>query len=372
LKLDRIVPADAIEEYERLRYAWRGDDFEFNLLRRLGQLYLAEQDYRNGLRTLRQLVSHFREHKDAQFVTQEMADAFSTLYLGGAADVLPPVTAIALYDEFRELTPPGEKGEEMVRKLADRLVAVDLLDRAGKLLEEQIEFRLKGTDKARVGAQLALIRIMANEPDQALKALEDSNSPGLPEDLLTKRRHLRARALMDQAKSDVALQLLQHDESIDAQRLRAEIFWDAQDWPRAAQVFGRLIRADGARPQSGLSEKQALSVLNYAIALTLSDNERGVRRVRDDYGTPMEGTTYRDAFQLITAQKTADAVNARDVAAKVQDAENFQSFLTEYRDRLKTQTLSELFSAPTPADPELGAAPEASAETAPEASAGGV
>jgi hypothetical protein len=212
---------------------------------------------------------------------------------------------------------------------------------------------------------------MAKEPEQALKALEDSVSPSIPEDLLTKRRHLRARALMEQAKSDVALHLLEKDDSLDAQRLRAEIFWNAQDWPRAAQVFGRLIRADGARPQSELSEKQALSVLNYAIALTLSDNERGVRRVRDDYGVPMDGTSYRDAFRLITAQKTADAVNARDVAAKVQDAENFQSFLTEYRDRLKTQTMSELFSGPTPAEPALGAAPAASADASPDAPAPG-
>ncbi len=36
-----------------------------------------------------------------------MASEFRDLYLGGAADKLSPLTAIGLYDEFRELTPPG-------------------------------------------------------------------------------------------------------------------------------------------------------------------------------------------------------------------------------------------------------------------------
>ena len=56
------------------------------------------------------------------------------LFVEDKADSMSPITAIALYDEFRELTPPGKKGAEMVRRLADRLVDVDLLDRAAELL----------------------------------------------------------------------------------------------------------------------------------------------------------------------------------------------------------------------------------------------
>ena len=42
-----------------------------------------------------------------------MIDFFASLYLEDKADSMSPITAIALYDEFRELTPPGEKGAEM-------------------------------------------------------------------------------------------------------------------------------------------------------------------------------------------------------------------------------------------------------------------
>ena len=60
-----------------------------------------------------------------------------------------------------------------VAELADRLVEVDLLDRAAELLESQVRYRLAGPLKARVGARLAVIRLLDRAPDQAMKALAD-------------------------------------------------------------------------------------------------------------------------------------------------------------------------------------------------------
>ena len=73
LKLKRIEPAEAIDELEQLRFAWRGDRFEFTLLRRLGRLYLATGKYREGLRTLRQAATHFRDYPEAKEITENMA-----------------------------------------------------------------------------------------------------------------------------------------------------------------------------------------------------------------------------------------------------------------------------------------------------------
>ena len=52
-----------------------------------------------------------------------------------------------------------ETGDDMIRKLADRLVSVDLLDRAGDLLNHQVRERLEGEDKSRVGMRLAMIHL---------------------------------------------------------------------------------------------------------------------------------------------------------------------------------------------------------------------
>ena len=340
LKLQRIGRPEAIEELETLRFAWRGDEFEFNLLRRLGDLYLAEEGYREALRTLRQAATHFRTHEEAAAVTQLMADTFSKLYLEGAADALQPITAIALYEEFKELTPAGPLGDEMIRKLADRLVAVDLLDRAARLLQGQVEFRLKGVEKTRVGAQLALIHTMALEYDKALAALEASATPGLPPELAQQRRHLRAKALVGMERVDDALALLEDDDSVDADLLRADVFWQRREWPNAAQTYRRLVRASGVSPGQPLDAAQTRYIFNLAISLTLSGNERAVARLRRDYGAPMAESELKDAFQLIASPAELGFIDHRTIGEKVSEAENFQNFMAAYRERLKKGELS--------------------------------
>lgn len=345
LKLDKATRAEAISAYEKLRYVWRGDDFEFGLLRRLGHLHLEAGDFRNGLRTLRQAATYFREHRESPLVTQEMTDSFAKLYLDGGADALPPVSAIALYDEFKELTPAGAKGDEMIRKLADRLVSVDLLDRGAELLESQIEFRLQGPEKARVGSRLAVIRLMANQPERALATLDATESPGLPADLATARRYLRARAAVLVGQADKALALLDKDEAAEAERLRADIFWAKQDWANAAQVLGRQVKALGITFKQPLNDKQGLAVLKLTVALALSGNERGLSRARTDFGPLMAESPYADAFRLIASPTETGLIDYQTVAGKVKEAENFQSFMSDYRERLKTNKLSELFAS---------------------------
>jgi len=340
LKLGQIDRIEAIKELEDLRFAWRGDKLEFNLLRRLGELYLKVGDYRNGLRTLRQAATHFRDDKKAPEITEEMTKAFTGLYLNNEADSLQPITAIALYDEFKELTPPGELGDEMIRKLADRLVDVDLLDRAAALLQAQVEFRLKGLEKARVGTQLALVHILAREYDQGIAALDESNIKDLPEDLVVQRRHLRARALMGLQQVEDALTLLKDDQSHDAELLRTEIYWNDKNWGRAAKSLRKLVKSTGAKPHKPVDDKQGEYVLNLAVAMTLSGDEQGIARMRADYGAAMDETSYRDAFRLIASTDNLGLINYSAIASKVTDVENFKSFMTAYQERLKERKLS--------------------------------
>ncbi|HXP95717.1 MAG TPA: tetratricopeptide repeat protein, partial [Telmatospirillum sp.] len=147
LKMGRITPQIAADKLDRLRFSWREENFEFGLLRRLGELQSQAGDYPNALRSLRSLINNYPDNKGTPAVSKMMSDTFSKLYLDGAADIMSPVSAIGLYDEFRDLTPTGAKGDEMIRRLADRLAAVDLLDRAADLLKHQVSFRLQGLDK---------------------------------------------------------------------------------------------------------------------------------------------------------------------------------------------------------------------------------
>jgi hypothetical protein len=338
LKLGRIKPQEAVKRLDRLRFAWREENFEFSLLKRLAELQIKGGDYGDALRSLRSLATNFPDHKNANQVSQLMSDTFSHLYLDGAANSLAPVSAIGLYDEFRDLTPTGAKGDEMIRKLADRLAAVDLLDRAAELLKHQVSYRLQGLDKARVGAQLALLDLLNRQPQATLDALQASDMDGLPADLQRQRRQLRARALADLNRVPEAIAQLNGDNSPEAGQLRAEIYWVKQDWPNAAAIFESMV----PRPERGVTfdDGAAKLVLGWATALALANDERGLASLRRNFAPAMAGTPYQSGFTLLTSAIDREIPDMPAVAAKIKEAEGFRTFMSDYKKRVHSGGLS--------------------------------
>ena len=340
LRLDRLTLPEATEELEKQRFAWRGDAREFELLRRLGDMYLEQEKYRPALQTLRQAATHFRDYPEAKTVTKLMSDTFNGLYLDDKADALAPVTAIAIYEEFKELTPAGSRGDSMIQKLADRLVGVDLLDQAAALLEGQIKFRLQGAERARVGARLALIHLLRRKPADAERVIRSTESGGLTPELAQQRIHLLSQSLMGQRRFAESLAQIENDLTMEGELLRTEIYWTMGNWNDAVQSLQRVVTASGARRGEALSRKQARHLLNLATAMTLSGNERGLARVRANFGTAMAGTEYARAFSLIAERPSMGLISPDSVNARVAVAQNFKSYLTAYRERLEKDPLS--------------------------------
>ena len=342
LATKKITTDEVIKDLEGLQFDWRGGDFEFDVLRKLSRYYMEANKYKNGLRALRSAAAYFPEHKLAPEVAEEMSDVFNELYLNDGADIMPPVEALGLFDEFRELTPSGKNGDTMIRKLADRLAQVDLLGRAAELLQRQIDFRLKGAEKAQVGARLATIRVLNKEPKLALDALQKSNVTGLPPLLVAERLKLQARALIDLGRQREALEILKDDKSREADLLRNEVFWKAKEWSESVSVLRRLVRSTEAAPGKPLDERQALFVLNLGVALALAGYDKGSAKLMADYGSAMDNTTLKDAFRLIASPGATGLVDFRSVAGKVKTVSNFKSFMAGYKERLKEGRLSQL------------------------------
>lgn len=367
-KIDAKQAASALEA---LRFVWRGTDFEFDLLYRLGELYLASDQPRRGLTTLRQAATNYPTNPRAKNATDAMAQAFRDLYLGNKADNLPPLTAVALYDEFRELTPSGIDGDRMITALADRLVKVDLLDGAAKLLENQVTKRLAGLDKARAGTRWAAVSLLDNKPDEALKAIKESEVDGMPPDLLSQRRRLQGRALFETGDTLQGLSLIRNDNSLDGLWLKADLQWRQREWPAAAAALGDLIRAEAARleldlpseptaedvaadPAAALvdpvdtksvseqrdqlfTEKLAPLVLNQATALSLANDRGGLRRLGRAFGPAMAKGPYATAFATLTSPS---ANLADSITAAMQSVDQLGAFVEDYRTRLREASLS--------------------------------
>jgi tetratricopeptide (TPR) repeat protein len=340
LKRGLISAGEAITQLEKLRFAWRGEDFEYQVLKRLSELMVADGRYAEALRLMRNVVSSFPEHPDIPTIQQAMSDTFEKLFLGGLADNLSAFAAIGLFDEFQDLTPSGTKGDEMIRKLADRLAQVDLIDRSADLLRHQVRFRLNGVEKARVGARLAFLQLSDRKPGPALEALDASEVPDQPADLYDQRRYMRVRALADLGRSAEALALILNDNSDKAKELRAEIFWEQKRWPEVVSAMEQMVEPPlGNLP---IEPKLARRLVDLATAMILAHDERGLARLRRNYGAKMAKTEFREAFALLTAEPERGIIDPASVADKIKQVQSFQGFMAEWTKRMQTQGLSSI------------------------------
>ncbi len=339
LAQNQLKHPEAIEALEKLRYAWRGDDLELDLMHRLGRLYIAEKDFRKGLEVMRQAVTYYPESQLAPETAKDMNEEFARLFLEGGADDLSPVTALGLFNDFRELTPMGPKGDEVIRRLADRLVGVDLLDQAGQLLEHQVNYRLKGEEKARVAARLAVIRLLDRKPADALKALRKSQWSPLPEDLAKERRRLEARSLSDLDRYDEALAALGQDDGRDGQALRAEIFWRWKKWPEAAKSFASLL-GESWKSDDKLDAGTRRLVMQQAVSLSLANRYDELQILRKAYGRHVQGTPDEQAFDVITADVNHTGTNFRQLASTIAQISELETFMTSYKEKLSQGNLS--------------------------------
>jgi hypothetical protein len=335
LKENRTTPQQAAERVEKLRYIWRGDALEFAVLRRLGELELSTGDVRHGLERLRDLIALNPQSREVPAVTRQMAGAFQKYFLEGGADKLSPITAIGLFNQFRNLIPQGTDGDRMLRNLADRLIKVDLLEQAADLLDYQIKNRLDGEAKAETGARLAFTRLLDSKPEDALTALKDTELPNLPIELIRDRDRLAARALADLNRPAEALKRVAEDYSPDADVLRAEINWKAANWRAAADALER-IAGDPPAGNTPMAEDDARRVLRYAAALALAKDQAGLDLARAKYGPAMSRGTYKDIFAVLASDRVGQISDVRDVQARLASTAPFDTFLRSYRQRLIT------------------------------------
>jgi hypothetical protein len=334
----RIDRPTALAALDGLRFSWRGGPFEFELLRRIGLLKIEDGDYSGGLASLKQALAVLPNSPEAAATASELKQAFADVFMGPQAESIPPLKALAVYDEYKDLMPDGDKGDAITRKLADRLAAVDLLDRAAGLLETQAKTRLRGLDKARIMTRVALLRLLDRKTEAVLAALDTSVDQTLPAELTRQRQELRARALIELGKAAEALSALDGDTSADADKLRVDIAVKTQNWGEAAKLFTRLA---GDLPADGtLADDAARDVLSGAVALTLAHDAAGVAALRDKFAAAMAKTRFKDGFDIVAGADTGGTADMRELTSRLAQIPELQSFLANYRQMVAQRGVS--------------------------------
>ena len=327
------VPRDeAIAELETLAAIWRGDATEIETLQMLGRAYTDEGRYRDAFQVMRTAILAHPNAEMTRHIQEEAATTFDSLFLAGKGDALPAIDALAMFYDFRDLTPMGRRGDEMIRRLADRLVSVDLLKQATDLLKHQVEHRLQGAARAQVAARLAAIYLMDRKPDRALAALRATRTSELSNDLRNQRLMLEARALSEAGRHEVAIEVVANVPGREAIRLRSDIYWAGKQWAKAAEQIELLY---GGRWQEfePLNDKERLDVLRAAVGYSLGDDTLGLARFREKYAAKMGDGPDRRAFDVLTSPAGPGDGEFNEIARALRAADTLETFLRDLRAR---------------------------------------
>jgi tetratricopeptide (TPR) repeat protein len=351
---------DVISELETLTTIWRGDETEIEGLQILARLYTEEGRYRDAFYVMRSAMTAHPDWDMTRRIQQEAAATFDALFLAGKGDSLPAIEALALFYDFRELTPIGRRGDEMIRRLADRLVSVDLLDQAAELLQYQVDNRLQGAARAQVATRLAVIYLMNRKADRALAVLRSTRSADLSNDLRDQRLLLEARALSDTGRHDLALEVIADVDGRAAIRLRSDIYWADRRWRQAAEQI-ELMYGERWKEWQPLNDVERADILRAEVGYALAEDALGLGRFREKYAAKMAQTPDAHVFDVAASSLSSNGTEFGDIAHAAAATDTLDGFLRDLQARYPESSAI----PPTATPPDASAAAPAPAAAAP-------
>jgi tetratricopeptide (TPR) repeat protein len=336
-KRGELSQAEVLRELELLSVMWRGDGIEVRTLQMLSKVYSDTGRYAESFaatRTATRLQPNSPESRQAQDAASAL---FTQLFLGPRGDDMPPVDALSVFYEYRELTPIGRRGDEMIRRLADRLVGVDLLDQAAELLQYQIDKRLEGAARAQVAARLAMVYLINRKPDRAIAALRSTRIADLSGELRQQRLLLEARAQSDIGRHDLALDIVSNIPGREAIRLRSDIYWAQRQWREASEQI-ELYFGDRWRDFKPLNAAEKGDIIRAVVGYALAEDAIGLSRFREKYAPLMSGEADRLAFDTASKPVASNSAEFALIARMAANVDTLDGFIREMKTRFPDAT----------------------------------
>ena len=336
-KRDEISREDTLRELETLAITWRGDALEVQALEMLASIYADSGRFAESFGAVR-IANLLAPNLEVARQGQDAASAlFAQLFLGPKGDDLPAIDALGMFYEYRDLTPIGRRGDEMIRRLADRLVAVDLLDQAAELLQYQVDKRLEGAARAQVAARLSMVYLTNHKPERAIDALRSTRIADLSGELRQQRLLLEARAQSDVGRHELALDIISNINGREAIRLRSDIYWAARQWRESAEQI-ELYYADRWRDFKPLNASEKSDIVRAVVGYALAEDVIGLTRFREKYMPLMSSGADRAAFELASKPVGSTGADFAQIAKMAASVDTLEGFLHDMRTRYPDAT----------------------------------
>ncbi|HLB97261.1 MAG TPA: hypothetical protein VJK90_06335, partial [Acetobacteraceae bacterium] len=157
LAAGELTPAQAAATLEKRLYAWRGDATELAQRLHIAALQSEAAMPRPALSLLRETDTLFPDAHEQVRAAEH--DVLAAMLQSGAGRGLSPLDMVALVAENEDLLTGQDASNTLTPVLVDKLMALDLPDRAAPLLQHLMERSSDDDAKAGLGARLADLRL---------------------------------------------------------------------------------------------------------------------------------------------------------------------------------------------------------------------
>jgi len=265
----RLDWISAVQRLSQLRFVWRGDKYEQQLLMAMGIAYQQNHDVINAIRTYKYINDSFGSSAENNFfITSQIVDLYSKIFLSNEMQELDDFSVVALFYEFKDYVPIGQDGDRVVLGIARRMLNLDLLEMASGILEHQVMYRLRGVERMVTANHLALVLLMDRKPKEALRVLNDTDNENFGFMEHHKRTLLKSKALIDMKMYDDALSYIGSGDDPDSSLLKSEIFFKSMRWGDYISFVGPKIRSK-LKEGDVIKGETGQEVLRLAIAYSM-------------------------------------------------------------------------------------------------------
>jgi hypothetical protein len=326
----RIDARTAAAQLEQQLYAWRGGPQDFDLRMRLAALDAQAGNWRAGLAVLRETEPLYPEKHDILYATErsQVAELIHGLNSGHMA----PLDLVAVAEECADLLAQSGGDAKLAPVLADKLIALDLPDRAEPVLQHILDGTSDPQAKAQVGLKLAQLRLDLRGTKAALDTLDASEAPDLPSPLAADRALARARAQAAGGETEAALKLLADLDTPPALDLRDRLEERKHDWPAAEATVAALVQQ--TLPASGALDigQQTLLVHLAGLASQAGDMAE-LHRLQAGQGSRIAPGPRADLFRLLTESPVGAVADLPRSEKELNAARTVPAALASLRER---------------------------------------
>jgi hypothetical protein len=327
LQTKQLTAAQAAHAILGQLYAWRDPGFETASRARMAALLVQAGAFREALAQLRETERLFPDTHAAVHAAEQRA--VQALVQAGSAAKLSPLDLVALVDENADLLGEHDTAASLTPVLVDKLMALDLPERAGKLVAKLMDSTEDAQPKAALGARLAALRLDQGDPQGALAALDRSDAANLPLAIDDTRVVLRAHALIDSGHDADAQRLLAPHGSDDALELLAQLQEKSKDW-HGAEASLLLLTQHRVPAAGALSDAQQDLVLRLASAASQAADMSVLRQLQGVAAPRLSPGPRAALFQALAAQPVQGVADLPRSAREAEAARQLPAALASY------------------------------------------